>query len=448
MTRRLPLFVALLTALWWGALSYWRYRCGRASYDLAIFYQGLSSLAEGGPGTVPIKGEHAVLFGDHFHPVVLAWVPLLWLWDSPAALLLGQAAAIAVAAGILTGAGIERLGTARGALVGGLFSCGPGVAWPALFDVHEVALGAPLVALACRAFVARRPGAVVGWGLAALLVKEDAGLVSAGLALGLWWVGFRVAGVVLGVASVAWTLVVTRLVIGAFNPSGWSYGSMLVPARVPSALVESLLVPGLGTWTALALLGCCCFVAQRSPLVLSAAVPWLVRCASPNWRYRSLVYHYNLLAAVVLSFCLVEVAASGRVPRWRWGAAAGLGLVGSLAAIVAMVPPVGPGPAPLDVLGAVPDGVVVAATPGVTAELAMRAEVTLLTTPAAVDDPREPARRATWLVSDQLVAPPPGWRTVRQRDGWLVATRTSGGLADHPVTRSGREGTSVIAPRK
>ena len=61
-------------------------------------------------------------------------------------------------------------------------------------EFHEVAFGAPLLALAGAAYVDRRFGAVVPGSLPLLLVKEDLGLTVAVIGVVLWLAGERRRG--------------------------------------------------------------------------------------------------------------------------------------------------------------------------------------------------------------------------------------------------------------
>ena len=61
----------------------------------------------------------------------------------------------------------------------------------AIFDVHEVALGMPLLAMALDGALRRRRRMFTAFSLALLLVKEDAGLLVLGLALVAFVLGAR-----------------------------------------------------------------------------------------------------------------------------------------------------------------------------------------------------------------------------------------------------------------
>lgn len=417
--------MAVAGTLVWAAIALWRHDHLMTSMDLAIFHQGLSHLAHGQAPVVEIKGPGRLLFGDHFHPVVLAFVPLLWLWDAPGVLLVGQAVAFGLAAGILAHTAIGRLGRRRGVLVGAAFLASPGVSGAGLFDVHEVALGAPLLAMACRAFLDRHWNAVVGWGLALLLVKEDAGLVTAGLGLALVCRGQWRRAIGLGAAAVAWTMVAVRVLIPLFNPAGWTYASSVTGAGIGTTLAHALVLPGLATLTALLLWATTGCTAHRSPLVLAAVVPFTMRCAVDNWRYWVPIYHYNLLPCVVLAFCLVDIAGRRPLPRWRWGAA----LATSLACLACVVPAnLLAGHSDVAdarrVMACLPDGARVAADDSVTSHLVRRAEVTLLTPTTDLADTTQPTGSAGWVLLDTARGRWESELARTQLGGWTTVCRS------------------------
>lgn len=410
--RGASVIVGAVCAVLWGGLSLWRFAHLQTGMDLVIFHQGLANLAAGRAPLVPIKGDGALIFGDHFHPVILVLVPLLWLWNSPGALLVGQALALGLAAAICTHTAVERLGFRAGTLVGLGLVLSPGVAGAALFDVHEVAVGAPLMALACRAWVRRDWSSVVRWGLAVLLVKEDAGLVTAGLGLALLVRGQRQHGLLLITVAVAWTVAVVKVVIPWFNPAGWTYQSSLHLWGVPSIWCEALLWPGIASITGILLWAAAGLLAHRSALVWAALVPLAVRASVANPAYWSPFYHYNVLVCLVLAFCAVEVLGRGAVQAWRTRIAVAATCVGLL---VVLLPRMTLGHPSIDVarraVACVPDGARVDVDDRLARLLVDRAEVTLAVPGTRLDDQSQPTARAQWLVLDESVSGP--------RTGWV-----------------------------
>lgn len=251
--------------------------------DFTIFHQAVRALSEGESPWSAIKADN--LWGDHFHPIIALLAPLYWLWDDPQVLVVAQAVALAASAAILTDTAIrvlrpgwgERPARAAALLLAAAFTVSPGVQGASTFDVHEVAFGAPLLAMACRALLLGRWRAVAAWTLGLLLVKEDAGLLVVGLALVCAVRGQRRLAAWLGATAVVWTVVVTRLVIPALSVhETWTYASTLgsVPDLITSSARAWLLPWHLPlTLTVLAVTGG--WVAARSGLLL-AVVPSLL----------------------------------------------------------------------------------------------------------------------------------------------------------------------------
>ncbi len=68
---------------------YWQYATWY--YDFGIFYQAISSVAQGKPPIIDhfvFEGKN--ILGDHFHPIIFIFSPLLILFSSPETLLIGQ----------------------------------------------------------------------------------------------------------------------------------------------------------------------------------------------------------------------------------------------------------------------------------------------------------------------------------------------------------------------
>jgi len=62
-----------------------------AGYDLGIFDQAVRNYAHFHLPYSPLKGVSFNLLGDHFHPLLMVFAPLYWIWDDPRMLLVGQA---------------------------------------------------------------------------------------------------------------------------------------------------------------------------------------------------------------------------------------------------------------------------------------------------------------------------------------------------------------------
>lgn len=294
MKRRAAL-LWLIGTLWLAMWSVARYNAGLAtSYDLGIFSQSARSWSQGRWPRSDIRGLD--LLGDHFSPV-LSLNGLWWrIWPDPRVLLIVQAILIAAAMVIVWWVA-RRLVGGRIALV--LFAIGllaRGTIAADLFDFHEVAYAAPVVALLAAALVCGRFRIVVGAAVVLVLVKEDLGLTVIAAA-GAWWLlhrdGWRrptlLAGV--GVAGLVAATVVLRLVGGGSGYGVFFGGSGSTPLgqQVDTGWSWWRLAP-LALFAATAL-----FVGLRSPVAVLAVPTLAWRMVGNNPSYWRLDTHYDLI---------------------------------------------------------------------------------------------------------------------------------------------------------
>lgn len=302
---------------WYFSLSLAHWRAGLAtSYDLGIFSQIASAYAHGQVPVPTLLGYPA--FGDHFSPLNVLWGAAWWVWPDPRALLVVQAVSLAVGVTLMALLAHRTLPgwTAApwcvlmlGALGGQIL---PGV----LFDVHEVALGLPLVSLVCWAFLRERAAFLVAAAPLLVLVKEDLGItvVAAGL---LWaWAGPRqqrwASYVVVGIGVMG--LVAAYLTISHVSPTGTS----------PQATFFADVEGGQG-WLGFAadvgsrrlaptalFLATAGIVGARSRLAL-LAIPTLVwRIVSAKPTHWGIEYHYDLLLWPIALASLLDVMRAWR----------------------------------------------------------------------------------------------------------------------------------------
>ena len=190
------------------------------SYDNAIFEQAIRAYAHLQAPIVPIKGPGFNLLGDHFSPIIALVAPVYRVFPAAQTLLVVQAVLIAVSVYVVSSLGLRRVGLWAGGGVAVAYGLSFGLQSAVQADFHEVAFGAPLLALAGAAYVERQYGRVIGWSLPLLLVKEDLGLTVAVIGLVLWLAGERRRGTVLAVAGGVGLLLVVLVVIPVFNPEG------------------------------------------------------------------------------------------------------------------------------------------------------------------------------------------------------------------------------------
>ena len=311
--RRRAALLWLVGSLWLAMWSVARYNAGLAtSYDLGIFSQSAKSWSQGHWPRSDIRGLD--LLGDHFSPI-LALNGLWWrIWPDPRVLLLVQAILIALAMVIVWWVA-RSLVDERIALA--LFSIGllaRGTIAADLFDFHEVAYAAPVVALLAAALVRGRFRLAVGAAVVLVLVKEDLGLTVIAAAA-VWWLlhrdGWRRPAVLaaIGVAGLAAATVVVRVVGGGTGYGVFFGGSGSTPLgqQVDTGWSWWRLAP-LGLFAVTAL-----FVGLRSAVAVLAIPTLAWRMIGNNPSYWRLDTHYDL---ILVPIALIAAAdALHRHPR-------------------------------------------------------------------------------------------------------------------------------------
>jgi uncharacterized membrane protein len=340
--------VAALTALIAGIYStfalfnYVLYR--DTSYDLVIFDEAIRSYSHFHAGISVIKGVHNGFgphfseLGDHFSPVLALIAPFYWLYNGPQTLLVAQAVLFALAIPPLWvftrrafGGGGWKATTAAY-----LICAAYGLSWPIAtavsFDFHEVAFAPVLTAIALERFQAGRlRGALIALaGL--LLVKEDMGLLVAGIGISLI-ISFsptirrqRLVGAALIVAGLAWAAVATYVFIPAFGGrSDYYFAYSALGNNVPQVIVHiikhplsalrMMVTPRTKLHTMKWLLAAFGFLSVLSPLVV-AALPLLAE-RMLNSRYHNWwgdKFQYDAYLVIILACAAVEGCA--RIDRW------------------------------------------------------------------------------------------------------------------------------------
>ena len=194
--RLLAALIAVAVGAAYGVLTLMRYRRFTiSSWDHAIFEQAVKGYARPGAPIVDVKGPGFNILGDHFSPIDALIAPFYRLFPSAQTIVLAQVVLIAVSVAVIALVAMRHLGTVTGVAIGVAYGLSFGLQSAVEAEFHEVAFGAPLLALAGAAYVDRRYGAVVLWSLPLLLVKEDLGLTVAVIGGVLWLAGERRHGV-------------------------------------------------------------------------------------------------------------------------------------------------------------------------------------------------------------------------------------------------------------
>ena len=284
------------------------------SYDNAIFEQAISAYAQLEAPIVAIKGPGFNLLGDHFSPIVALVAPAYRLFPAAQTLMVAQAVLIAVSVYVVASLALRRLGPWAG---GGIaVACGLsfGLQSAVVANFHEVAFGAPLLALAGAAYVERHYARVVVWSVPLLLVKEDLGLTVALIGLVLWIAGERRRGLALGLVGGVGFLLVLLVIIPAFNPEGaYAYTGAVGGDR---GLFETVLDDaGRKLLTVVMTFAVGGLAALASPWALLVLPTFAWRFAGDNPYYWGTDFHYSLLLMVIVAVAAID--AMDRLPRLR-----------------------------------------------------------------------------------------------------------------------------------
>lgn len=414
-----PLVSGLAVSALWAALGLVRQHTMRTGIDLGLYTQAVAGYAHGHLPWVPLKTADGRfdLLGDHVTPVMALLAPAYRVWPHPSTLIAAQAVAIGLAVAVVAHTAQRVFGSAAaGAAVGLGLGGSWGVAGLALFDVHEVAFGMPLLAVVLDRALADRWGAAVGWAWSLLLVKEDTAFLLAGLGLACWAAGRRRLGAATVVgAAVTWWLLV-GVVVPRLSYSGrYTYWAAVAGAD-PLATAGRLLLtlgsrPAL-TLLALALLTSLC-LAVRSPLVWAAVPPVLARLVAGGV-YAAPGHQYDALLATLVVGAFVDAVHRGWWRQWRPRTtrvlpAAALVVSLTLSLATASAPVTRPSfyactrcSSAHAALAVVPAGAAVVADTYLVDQLVDRDRVYLLA-PGLVDSVGNPVR-APWIVADRRSA--------------------------------------------
>jgi uncharacterized membrane protein len=339
------------------------------NYDLGIFDQAIRDYAAFRAPIVPLKAPGYNLLGDHFHPLIAVWAPLYWIWDDPRILLLLQAALFAASVVPVVRFAERRIGGRRALVVGLVYGLSWQLQQAVQFDVHEIALAVPLIAVVIDAIDRRSWRLVVLCCVLLLGVREDMGafvvvagfLVAfrspapdvarpepapvegrfAGRFAGLSrWAAPRRTNIAVGGGLVAvgfagyW--LATSVVIPALAPSGtfayWTFPALGPdPASAvrfvltqPWQVVRLMVVPAVKAHTLLQLVAPTMLLGVGSPYIL-LTLPFLAeRMLNSRSSLWGTGYHYSSVLAPTVVMAAVDSVhkitrwLGARRPGWRW----------------------------------------------------------------------------------------------------------------------------------
>ncbi|MFB7865275.1 DUF2079 domain-containing protein [Streptomyces sp. NPDC056069] len=310
------------------------------SWDLGIFEQSVRAYAELRAPIVDIKGPGFLILGDHFSPVTALLAPLYWVWSSPLALLLAQAALFAASA-VVVGRTAQQVLGSRAAGIG--LTVAYGLSWglqeAVKSDFHEIAFAVPLLALTCRALLLGRWTAAVAWSAPLVLVKEDMGLTVAMVGAVLFVKGQKRLGAALAAfGTLFFALTVLVLIPAASRVGQYDYWAKI--EKSGDGADVSLLDSVVGAFQhgekwemVLFLVGVTGFLCLRSPLTLLVLPTLAWRFLSHDPNHWGMFWHYNAILMPVVFLALVDAVRAVRTSPRPWLVAYGKVVVPVVTAI-------------------------------------------------------------------------------------------------------------------
>ncbi|MFI7635575.1 DUF2079 domain-containing protein [Nonomuraea sp. NPDC049400] len=312
--------LTLVSAVAYAVLGLVKLATFRATtFDMVIVDQAVRNYAAFRPPYIPVRGEFSdrgmnyVQLADHFSPIYALLSPFYWIHDGPETLIVAQAVLFAAAIPFLWRYTRRVLGVAPAYLVSLAYALSWPVAQAVAFDVHEAMFVPLLTAIMIERYHAGRtmPAFLAMLGL--LLVKEDMGLMVAGVGLCLIVMGERGRGVLCVMLGAGGVLLARGLVTSVFGGDAkdyWAYGHLgddlpgailgiirdpLAALLLPfseEAKVDTLL---LLAWPTLML----CLL---SPLSLAAVPHVLERMLSDRSQWWQADFQYSAFTVIIL-FC-------------------------------------------------------------------------------------------------------------------------------------------------
>ncbi|MFF2570043.1 DUF2079 domain-containing protein [Streptomyces sp. NPDC058084] len=310
------------------------------SWDLGIFEQSVRAYAELRAPIVDIKGPGFLILGDHFSPVTALLAPLYWVWSSPLALLLAQAALFAASA-VVVGRTAQQVLGSRAAGIG--LTVAYGLSWglqeAVKSDFHEIAFAVPLLALTCRALLLGRWTAAVAWSAPLVLVKEDMGLTVAMVGAVLFVKGQKRLGAALAAfGTLFFALTVLVLIPAASRVGQYDYWAKI--EKSGDGADVSFLDSVVGAFQhgekwemVLFLVGVTGFLCLRSPLTLLVLPTLAWRFLSHDPNHWGMFWHYNAILMPVVFLALVDAVRAVRTSPRPWLVAYGKVVVPVVTAI-------------------------------------------------------------------------------------------------------------------
>ncbi|MFO7606007.1 MAG: DUF2079 domain-containing protein [Desulfurivibrionaceae bacterium] len=200
----------------WGYLS--------SINDLGVFDQVVWNTLNGAffQTTINPFGVTMNWLGFHFHPVLLLFVPLYWLYAGVEWFMAAQAAALALGAWPIFLLAEHQLKSEKAGIAWALiYLFNPFLLNAGGWDFHPITLAVPFIATAFLGIV-QKNGRMLFWSsLAILLCKEHLGLMVVGFGI-LWWIKHRSwkTAVVISGLGLTHLFMVLGVAMPCFSPIG------------------------------------------------------------------------------------------------------------------------------------------------------------------------------------------------------------------------------------
>jgi uncharacterized membrane protein len=314
------------------------YGYGEPPFDLSVFDQGMWLVTHFHTPFVTIMGRN--LFGDHLSLVLLLFAPFFRLFPEPQGLLVLQTLLIAGAAipiYVLARKYIKSTIIATSLVATYLLS--PLIQQGNLDQFHPEAFQTLFMAIAIYAAIERKNVVLIVMVVLALMVKEDAALLT--VPLGIWVAARRDRrlGWSIIVGSVAWAMIANWLIIPAILGTSSFYSSYLPFGGVGGIFKTLFLHPGtffsyvwsqsrpFYVWQLVSTVGVAFLF---SPEVALIAVLVVAENVISNFGYmHQILYQYSFaLAPILVLGVLYAIAQQSQL--WRRNTLTAVALVGAV----------------------------------------------------------------------------------------------------------------------
>lgn len=310
---------------WWALRKFDAYQA--PGFDLGIYDQGLWLMSHFKAPYITLLGLN--LFGDHASYILLALVPVYWVWSEPQALLVLQTLALAAGAIPLFLLARVVLRDAWLALLPSVaYLVTPALGWLNLENFHPDSFEVPLLLTAFYLLVRSRWRWFLVVVFLLLTVKEDVFLVVLPLGIYVTLAHHRKVGLVTSALAIGWFLVVFFILQPVFSdttagnldawriPFGGPRGLLSTAVKAPWEVIAYMTTPEKLKYV-VQLFAPLLFLPLLTVRWLIALPVLLFNLISTFWYQTNLQYHYTSLLIPVLAVTAVFALSRFRSDRMR-----------------------------------------------------------------------------------------------------------------------------------